>query len=283
MKAEKNLGSPSCTQGREQKRNKRAGRDIPQTQSPTYRLAYEDQEFMMRSALRPQRIGLEFLKPEITIQEYGIRSTVVLFGGARIPEPKKTAWAAKNEIQKKNLRNMAHYYDEAREFARLCSRYSAATAYREFVVVTGGGPGIMEAGNRGANDIGAPTIGLNVVLPHEQVPNAYVTPSLCFNFHYLGIRKMHFLMRAKALAIFPGGFGTLDELFEALTLVQTGRMKHIPILMFGEDFWRNTINFNYLSEQGTISPSDITLLTFVQTAAEAFEKIRSFYQLDVGS
>ncbi|WP_208432399.1 LOG family protein [Bartonella taylorii] len=253
--------------------------DSAQMHSPTYRLAYIDQEFMMRPELRSQRIGLEFLKPEIVLQEYNIQSTVVLFGGARIPESGQAAWAAKNGTQKKNLHAMSHYYDEAREFARLCSCYSATTEYREFVVVTGGGPGVMEAGNRGATDVDAPTIGLNVVLPHEQMPNSYVTPHLCFNFHYLGMRKMHFLMRAKALAVFPGGFGTLDELFETLTLMQTGRMKQVPILMFGKEFWDNVINFDYLSAQGTISPADLKLMTFVNTAAEAFEEIRSFYKL----
>ncbi|WP_317992550.1 LOG family protein [Bartonella gliris] len=253
--------------------------DTAQIHSPSYRLAYIDQDFMMRPELRSQRIGLEFLKPEITFQEYSIQSTVVLFGGARIPESGQTAWAAKNQTQQKNLHAMSHYYDEAREFSRLCSRYSATTEYREFVVITGGGPGVMEAGNRGAADVGAPTIGLNVVLPHEQSPNSYVTPHLCFNFHYLGMRKMHFLMRAKAVVIFPGGFGTLDELFETLTLMQTGRMKRVPILMFGKEFWNNVINFEYLSAQGTISPLDLTLMTFVNTAVEAFEEIRSFYKL----
>ncbi|WP_102829892.1 LOG family protein [Bartonella bovis] len=247
--------------------------------SLTHHLAYMDQEFIMRPELRPQRLGLEFLKPEIVFQECGIQSTVVLFGGARIPEPGQEAWAAKNQQQKKNLQDMSHYYDEAREFARLCSRYSATTKYREFVVATGGGLGVMEAGNRGADDVGAPTIGLNVILPHEQWPNAYVTPHLCFNFHYLTIRKMHFLIRAKALAVFPGGFGTLDELFEALTLMQTGRMKQVPILIFGKEFWNNVINFDYLSSQGMISSSDVDLLTFVNTAEQAFEVIRSFYKL----
>ncbi|WP_336293710.1 LOG family protein [Bartonella sp. CB169] len=252
--------------------------DSAQMRSSTYCLAYIDQEFMMRPELRSQRIGLEFLKPEITLQECDIQSTVVLFGGARIPKSGQDAWAAKNETQKKNLRAMSHYYDEAREFARLCSNYSATTEYREFVVVTGGGPGIMEAGNCGAVDVGAPTIGLNVVLPHEQEPNPYVTPHLCFNFHYLMIRKMHFLMRAKAFAVFPGGFGTLDELFETLTLMQTRRVEPVPILLFGKEFWDNAINFNYLSAQGTISPSDVDLVKFVNTAAEAFEEIRSFYK-----
>ncbi|MBB4075948.1 hypothetical protein GGR08_000229 [Bartonella fuyuanensis] len=255
------------------------GSNSAQKHSAAYRLAYIDQEFMMRPELRSQRISLEFLKPEIIFKEYNIQSTVVLFGGARIPEPGQAAWAAKNKTQKRNLRAMSHYYDEAREFARLCSLYSATTEYREFVVVTGGGPGIMEAGNRGACDIGAPTIGLNVILPHEQEPNSYVSPHLCFNFHYLGMRKMHFLVRAKALAIFPGGFGTLDELFETLTLVQTGCMKQVPILLFGKEFWSNAINFEYLSTQGTISPTDVNFVKFVNTAVEAFEEIRSFYKL----
>ncbi|WP_019223140.1 LOG family protein [Bartonella rattaustraliani] len=253
--------------------------DTEQRYSSAYRLAYLDKDFIMRPELRSQRIGLELLKPDITLQECDIHSTVVLFGGARIPEPGHAAWAAKNEMQQKSLRALSHYYDEAREFSRLCSLYSAISKYREFVVVTGGGPGIMEAGNRGAVDVGAPTIGLNVILPHEQRPNSYVTPHLCFNFHYLAVRKMHFLMRAKALAIFPGGFGTLDELFEALALIQTGRMKHIPVLLFGKEFWENVINFDYLAAQGTISPSDVKLIKFVDTAAEAFAEICSFYGL----
>src|SRR5690349_936198 len=176
------------------------------------------------------------------LAERGIRSTVILFGGARLPEPGGPAWAAKNETQKRNLEKNSKYYDEARQFARLCSQHSAASYYREYVVVTGGGPGVMEAGNRGADDVGAPSIGLNIVLPHEQAPNAFVTPDLCFNFHYFAIRKMHFVMRAKAVVVFPGGFGTLDEFFEAVTLIQTGRMARIPILMFGAKFWRKVIN-----------------------------------------
>ncbi|WP_332065284.1 LOG family protein [Bartonella sp. CB189] len=253
--------------------------DTSQTHSLNHSLAYMNKEFITHPELCAQRISLECLKVEMALQEYGIQSTVVLFGGARIPEPGKGAWAAKNDLQKKNLQAMSNYYDEAREFARLCSCYSATTKYQDFVVVTGGGPGIMEAGNRGAFDVGAPTIGLNIVLPHEQVPNNYVTPKLCFNFHYLGIRKMHFLMRAKAFAIFPGGFGTLDELFETLTLMQTGRIKKIPILMFGKEFWTNVINLDYLFVQGVISGPDVALVQFVDTAKEAFESIQSFYKL----
>lgn len=194
---------------------RRLARNVPetaQTRSPTYRLAWDDNDFLTRRELRPVRLQLELLKPEMALAEKGIRSTVIMFGGARIPEPGGEAWAAKNEIQKKNLEANSRYYEEARKFARLCSEYSAKSYYREFVIVTGGGPGVMEAGNRGAADCGAPSIGLNIILPHEQVPNRYVTPELCFNFHYFAIRKMHFVMRAKAVAVFPGGFGTMDEL-----------------------------------------------------------------------
>ncbi len=184
------------------------------------------------------------------LAERGIRSTVILFGGARIPEPGGDAWAAKNETQKKNLEANSRYYEEARSFARLCSQHSAASYYREFVVVTGGGPGVMEAGNRGADDVGAPSIGLNIVLPHEQAPNPYVTPELCFNFHYFAIRKMHFVMRAKAVAVFPGGFGTMDEFFETLTLIQTGRMERVPIILFGKEFWKRAIDLDYPRRAG---------------------------------
>ncbi len=255
--------------------------DTPQTRAPSYRLAWADENFMTRRALRPVRLQLELLKPEMELTERGIRSTVILFGGSRIPEPGEAAWAAKNETQRKNLEANAQYYEEARKFARLCSRYSALSRYREFVVVTGGGPGVMEAGNRGAHDVGAPSIGLNIVLPHEQAPNAYVTPELCFNFHYFAIRKMHFIMRAKAVAIFPGGFGTMDELFETLTLIQTGRMERVPVLLFGREFWKSVLNLDYLAEQGTISPTDPDLISFVDSADEAWAEVTRFYDFDV--
>ncbi|WP_424993368.1 LOG family protein [Oceaniradius stylonematis] len=253
--------------------------DTPQTRAPAYRLAFDDPEFLCREELRPVRLQLELLKPDMLLQERGIRSTVVMFGGARIPEPGGEAWAAKNETQKKNLEANAVYYEQAREFARQCSRHSAASLYKEFVVVTGGGPGVMEAGNRGATDVGAPSIGLNIVLPHEQAPNEYVTPELCFNFHYFAIRKMHFLLRAKAISVFPGGFGTMDELFEALTLIQTGRMERVPFLLFGKAFWRGAIDLGFLAEQGTISPGDVELISFVDTADEAWAVIADFYAL----
>ena len=251
--------------------------ETPQTLSPAYRLAFADLEFLSSEELRPLRLQLELMKVEMALVERDIRSTVVLFGGARIPAPGQAAWAARNEIQKRNLEAASVYYDEARTFARLCSQWSAEYDYREYVVVTGGGPGVMEAGNRGAADENAPTIGLNVVLPHEQAPNSFVTPELSFNFHYFAIRKMHFLMRAKAVAIFPGGFGTLDEFFEAVTLIQTGRMARIPIVMFGAEFWRKVINFEALAEFGTIAPEDVELIQFVDTANEAFEIIKNYY------
>jgi Predicted Rossmann fold nucleotide-binding protein len=252
--------------------------ETAQTRSPTYRLAWDDPDFMTRRELRAVRLQLELLKPELTLAERGIRSTVILFGGARLPEPGGDAWAAKNETQRRNLVKNSVYYDEARKFARLCSEHSARSYYREYVVVTGGGPGVMEAGNRGADDVGAPSIGLNIVLPHEQTPNPYVTPELCFNFHYFAIRKMHFVMRAKAVAVFPGGFGTLDEFFETLTLIQTGRMERVPVILFGREFWSKAINLDYLAEQGTISPGDQGIIDYVDTADEAWDIIARFYQ-----
>ena len=246
--------------------------ETPQTRAPAYRLAFNDPDFMCREELRPVRLQLELLKPEMILNERGIQSTVVLFGGARIPEP-----AEKARARTETLSELSKYYDEAREFARLITEKSMASYGREFVVATGGGPGVMEAGNRGAADAGGSSIGLNIVLPHEQAPNAYVTPGLCFNFHYFAIRKMHFLMRAKAICCFPGGFGTLDEMFESLTLIQTDRMAHVPFLLFGEDFWRRIINWDALVDAGTISPEDIDLFRFVETAQEAFAIIDAHY------
>ncbi len=249
----------------------------PQTQAPAYRLAYADEDFLCREELRPVRLQLELLKPEMTLGEYGICSTVVMFGGARIPEPGKAPWAAKNDVQKENLTKSSKYYEEARKFAQLCSIASKDTDYSEYVVVTGGGPGVMEAGNRGANDVDAPSIGLNIVLPHEQAPNEYVTPDLSLNFHYFAIRKMHFLLRAKAITVFPGGFGTMDELFETLTLIQTGRMERVPVILFGTEFWNTMFNFQALADYGTISPDDVDLFKIVETAEEAWDIIEKHY------
>ncbi len=242
--------------------------DTPQTRSPAYRLAFNDPDFLCREELRPVRLQLELLKPEMLMEAYGVESTVVLFGGARIPEP-----ANKDKARTRTLAELSKYYDEAREFARLMTLRSNQNGHREDVIMTGGGPGVMEAGNRGAQDAGGVSIGLNIVLPHEQSPNEYVTPDLCFNFHYFAVRKMHFLMRAKALAVFPGGFGTLDELFETLTLIQTGRMAQIPVLLFGEEFWRKIVNWEALADAGTISADDLELFRFVETAQEAIDTI----------
>jgi uncharacterized protein (TIGR00730 family) len=251
----------------------------PQTASSAYRLAYADDEFLTSDDTRGVRFQLEYLKAEFSLRDRGVRSTVVLFGGARIPEPGKAPWAARNDLQKRNLERASKYYDEARRFAQYASLTSEALGFRDYVVVTGGGPGVMEAGNRGANDVGAPSIGFNIVLPHEQAPNAYVTPELCFNFHYFATRKIHFLLRARAVAIFPGGFGTLDEFFETLTLIQTGRMERVPLLLFGMEFWRKVINFEALAEAGTISPEDPDLFTVVDTAEEGWDVVRRHYNL----
>ena len=239
--------------------------DTPQTRAPAYQLAFADKDFLCRDELRPVRLQLELLKPEMLMDEQGILSTIVLFGGARIPEPAK-----KDTARTQTLADLSEYYEEARKFAHLMTERSDG---HNDVIVTGGGPGVMEAGNRGAQDAGGRSIGLNIVLPHEQAPNEYVTPDLCFNFHYFAIRKMHFLMRAKAVAVFPGGFGTLDETFEALTLIQTGRMQRVPFLLFGEKFWRSIINWEALADAGTISAEDLDLFRFVETGQEAMDVI----------
>lgn len=246
----------------------RAIPDTAQTRAPAYRLAFTDDEFMTREELRPVRLQLELLKPQLVLDERGIRSTVVMFGGARIPEP-----AMKHTAKSPVLAELTRYYEEARRFAQMMTERSLESYGRENVIVTGGGPGVMEAGNRGAAEAGGQSIGLNIVLPHEQAPNGYVTPDLCFNFHYFAIRKMHFLMRAKAIAVFPGGFGTLDEMFEALTLIQTRRMKPLPFLLFGRDWWTKIIDWQALAEAAVISADDLMLFRFVETAEEAMEAI----------
>ena len=251
-----------------------------QTRSPAYTLAFQDIDFLRRDDMRPVRLQLELLKPETILNEAGIDSTVVLFGGARLPEPGVEPWSFRNEAQRESLKKNSKYYAEARLFAERVSRECLRRDGKEYVVVTGGGPGVMEAGNRGAADAGAPSIGLNIVLRQEPVPNEYITPELCFNFHYFAIRKMHFLMRAKAIAVFPGGFGTMDELFETLTLIQTERMERLPILLFGEDFWRRIINFEALADEGTIAPEDLDLFRFVETAEDGWKIIADAYGLE---
>lgn len=243
-------------------------RDTPQTRAPSYRLAFADDDFLYRDELRPVRLQLELLKPEMLMDEAGIDSTIVLFGGARIPSP-----ANKDQARTQTLADLSKFYEEARRFAQIMTERSLATGGNENVIVTGGGPGVMEAGNRGAEDAGGKSIGLNIVLPHEQAPNEFVTPELCFNFHYFGIRKMHFLMRAAAICVFPGGFGTLDETFEALTLIQTGRMARVPFLLFGQSFWEKIINWDALADAGTISSEDLALFRFVETAEEAVDAL----------
>ncbi len=243
----------------------------PQTQAPSYKLAFADEDFLCREDLRPVRLQLELLKPELLMDEANIQSTIVLFGGARIPEPAK-----KDTARTETLADLSKYYEEARKFAEIMTAKSMKTGGTENVIVTGGGPGVMEAGNRGAQDAGGKSIGLNIVLPFEQAPNAYVTPELCFNFHYFAIRKMHFLMRAAAVTVFPGGFGTLDETFEALTLIQTGRMARVPFLLFGRAFWEKIINWDALADAGTISADDLELFRFVETAEEAVEALENW-------
>jgi uncharacterized protein (TIGR00730 family) len=242
-----------------------------QTASPSYRLAFADNDFLCRDELRPVRLQLELLKPSLALEEAQINGTIVLFGGARIPAPE-----ARETARTPELADLSHYYTEAQEFARLMTLRSIENGGRDHVICTGGGPGVMEAGNRGAADAGGRSIGLSIVLPHEQAPNAYVTPELSFNFHYFAIRKMHFLIRAQALCIFPGGFGTLDEMFEALTLIQTGRMEPVPFLLFGRKFWEDIINWETLAQYGTIAAEDLSLFRFVETAAEAIEVIENW-------
>ena len=244
----------------------------PQTRSPTYRLAFADDEFLLREELRAVRLQLELLKPQLMLDEEGVESTVVLFGGARIPEPAMAEAAATP-----TLAALSRFYEEARRFAALATEASLVESRgRRGVICTGGGPGVMEAGNRGAREAGGRSVGLNIVLPHEQAPNLYVTPELSFNFHYFAIRKMHFLLRAEAVCVFPGGFGTLDEMFEALTLIQTGRMARVPFLLFGREFWEGIVSWEGLAEAGVIARADLGLFRFVETAEEAFEAIRSW-------
>ncbi|MGE5866331.1 MAG: LOG family protein [Rhizobacter sp.] len=255
----------------------------------SYRLAFTDTEFLLRDELRPVRMQLELLKPELVQSELGIESTIVIFGSARIVSREVAerlvadATSAGNEtalaLARRHL-TMSPYYEEARRFAEIVTTRSRSMASPVYVV-TGGGPGIMEAGNRGAHETGGRSIGLNIVLPHEQAPNPYITPELCFQFHYFGLRKMHFLMRSIALACFPGGFGTLDELFEALTLIQTGKCRRRPILLFGREFWTRLISFDLLVETGMISPMDVKLFHFVETAQEAWDLLQAHYGFEL--
>ena len=257
----------------------------PQTEHPAYKLAFQDMDFLLREDLRPVRFQLELLKPELLLEEAKIASTFVMYGSARIPEPAKAqamlelATDDTSRAIAQRLVDKSRYYEVARELAQIASRVPRdQKGMRQFVVCSGGGPSIMEAANRGATDVGAESIGLNIVLPHEQAPNPYVTPSLSFQFHYFALRKMHFLLRARALAAFPGGFGTFDELFELLTLIQTGKIKPIPVLLFGREFWEKVVNFQALVDEGVVSARDLGIFTYVETAEEAWDVVRNFYE-----
>ncbi|MFA5962404.1 MAG: LOG family protein [Sphingomonas sp.] len=263
----------------------KTGVHTPQTENAAYRLAFQDMDFLLREDLRPVRFQLELLKPQLLLDAANIASTFVMYGSARIPEPEK-ARALLELAQDDESRRIAEslvakskYYNVAYELAQLASAFPRdEDGKRNFVVCSGGGPSIMEAANRGAAEAGHETIGLNIVLPHEQAPNPYVTPSLSFQFHYFALRKMHFLLHARALAAFPGGFGTFDELFELLTLIQTGKIKPIPVLLYGRDFWNRVINFDALVEEGVISKRDLGIFTMVETAEEGWEVVRNFYR-----
>ena len=287
MKSREKLAFPSA---REDVLAAESGVKTPQTRAPAYRLAFRDHDFLVRDELRPVRLQLELLKPELILNEHGIEGTIGIFGGARIPEPqaaREHLAAARAAAQKhpddpslaRDLRiagrraDLSRYYEQARQLANRISVANKQSSRFNCVVVTGGGPGIMEAANRGAHEAGVPSIGLNIVLPMEQKPNDYITPELCFQFHYFAIRKMHFLMRAKALVVFPGGFGTLDELFETLTLIQTRKVKPFPVLIFGKAFWERVIHFETLVEEGTIAPEDLERFHYVETATEAWDLI----------
>jgi uncharacterized protein (TIGR00730 family) len=264
--------------------------DGPQRLQPdAYRLAFADSEFLLRRETRGIRFQLELLKPDLEQQARGVENTIVVFGSARFKEPAEAerllaqaqAQGDATAIQKaRTLVRNAKYYEQSREFARLAAEYSLhCPEGDQMYIATGGGPGIMEAANRGAHDRGALNVGLNILLPHEQSPNPYISPELSFKFHYFALRKMHFLMRAKALVAFPGGFGTLDELFEVLTLVQCKKAKPVPIFLFGSDYWKRLINFDVLVEEGAISADDLNLFQYVDDPAQAWEGIRKFYNL----
>jgi len=275
--------------GEESRFAEEAPERTPQTEHPAYKLAFRDTDFLLRDELRPVRFQLELLKPEMLLDEARVGSTMVMYGSARIPSPEEAqakidAAKDKDEFEQKvaeRLAAKAKYYDEAYKLSRMVSEKAIIEdGKRQFVVVTGGGPSIMEAGNRGASDAGSESIGLNIILPHEQAPNPYVTPYLSLNFHYFALRKMHFLLRARAVAVFPGGFGTFDEFFELLTLVQTGKMKPLPILLFGREFWERVVDFEAFAEEGTISKKDLDLFHWCETADEAWDHIAKFYELD---
>lgn len=265
--------------------------------SPSYRLAFEDADFIRRPDMRPLRLELELLKPEILLEEQGVDATIVVFGGTQLVESKvaqadlEQAEAVLQQdpdnpekqravARAKRRQAKAHFYDECREFAKIASSLKDHSGKSRYCIVTGGGPGIMEAANRGAHDVGAKNVGLNITLPFEQVPNSYITPNLCFQFNYFAIRKMHFLLRAQALVCFPGGFGTLDELFTTLTLRQTQRMQEIPVILYGSKYWKQVLDFEFLADEGMIQDEHLDLFSYADSPQEAWQCIAEYHQHD---
>jgi uncharacterized protein (TIGR00730 family) len=253
------------------------------------RLAFADPEFLLRRETRGIRFQLEMLKPDLAQQEQGIEHTVVVFGSARFQSQEKAHKTLESAISSRialdikraeSLVRNAHFYEQARAFGHLIAQYSANKHNpNKLFICTGGGPGIMEAANRGASEAGGISVGLNIALPHEQTPNPYITPELSFKFHYFALRKMHFMMRAKALVAFPGGFGTMDELFETLTLVQCKKAKPVPIVLFGTEYWKKVFHPENMLEEGVIAEEDLQLFHYVDTVEDAWEVIRAFYAL----
>lgn len=264
------------------------------TGNQAYLLASEDLDFLAKDDLRPLRLQLELLKPEWYLRQEGVRSTIVVFGSARILPPEvaerevaELEFAVREKPDNPQLhfelgrarkrQTYSRFYKDARQFSASVSRRFQEAGHRDFVVVTGGGPGIMEAANRGAHEVEARSIGLNITLPHEQAPNPFISPELCFQFRYFAIRKMHFLLRARGLVAFPGGYGTLDEVFEVLTLIQTGKIATIPVVLIGRDFWTRAIDFTFLVEEGVVDAKDIALFQIVEHADQAIQIIHDFY------
>jgi hypothetical protein len=288
---------PSAADDRRLARKERSKIAREQINSSAYKLAYDDIDFLLRDDMRPVRFFLELSKPELLLQEHGVNRTVVIFGSARTrdmdqaqqnrdrikqalaPAPEDVSLLQQLAKAETDIRH-ATYYEQARCLARLVSERSGSSDCPKLHIVTGGGPGVMEAANRGAREAGAETIGLNIVLPHEQTPNPYITPDLCFQFHYFAMRKMHFMLRARALVAFPGGYGTLDELFETLTLIQTGKIKPLPVLLFGREYWQKLINFDFMVDEGMISPEDAGIYRFVDDEEQAWEIIRDSLDKD---
>jgi uncharacterized protein (TIGR00730 family) len=264
--------------------------------NPSYRLAEQDMEFLGRGDMRGPRLQLDYLKPELLLEEHGVAHTIVVFGSTRIPEPAAArrnvealralldtdpdaADAARRLRVAERLLAKSHYYDIAREFGRLAGHAGGHSTHPQLVIMTGGGPGMMEAANRGAFDVGAKSVGLNIDLPHEQFPNPYITPELCFRFHYFALRKLHFLLRAKALVAFPGGYGTFDELFEILTLIQTRKIKPLPVVLVGEEYWRRAVDFDFLVEEGVIEREDRDLFWFAESARDIWDGILHWHEI----